>query len=83
MVNDEGTARQRSYLDRLAHSEHLDSWPADELTAALAMLTTIDRNRRQPEGEARVVDIRLRIYQQRLRRELAERALHRQDRPET
>ncbi len=74
MVKDEGTATEPSYLDRLARSEPLSAWQLAELVAALRVLDTIARNQRQPAGEARVIDIRLQIYRQRLRRELVRRA---------
>jgi hypothetical protein len=81
MVSDEGTATESSYLDRLARSERLGSWPLADLAAALGMLDTLARNHRQAAGEARVIDIRLQIYRQRLRRELVRRAAGQEEPP--
>jgi len=81
MVKDEDTATEPSYLDRLARSEQLSSWQLSELAAALAMLEALANNQRRPAGEARVIDIRLQIYRQRLRRELARRAAGQEETP--
>jgi hypothetical protein len=61
------------YLDRLARSEQLDSWDVDELSAALAVVDELNAERRRPNGEAQVVDLRLMIYRRRLLYELEQR----------
>jgi hypothetical protein len=62
------------YLERLAHSARLDSWPTEELLAALASVDDEIGARCQPRGDGpRVLNIRLQIYRQRLQRELGQR----------
>jgi hypothetical protein len=67
------------FLDRLARSEALDSWPPDELAAALAMVEELDVGRRQSDGKAQVIDLRLAIYRRRLRYEMDQRAARDED----
>jgi hypothetical protein len=74
MVGDEAMQTESPFLDRLARSERLESWPSDELTAALAVIDDLYAERRPPHGEAQVIDIRLMVYRRRLRYELDQRS---------
>jgi hypothetical protein len=63
-----------AYLERLEHSARLDSWPTEELVAALASLDDEIGVRCRSRGDGpRVLNIRLQIYRQRLQRELGQR----------
>jgi hypothetical protein len=72
-LKDESVGAETPYLDRLARSEDLDLWQADELTAALAVVEDLNAERRRLIGEPQVVDLRLMIYRRRLQYELEQR----------
>ena len=73
-LGDETERGGSEYLNRLAGSERLESWPHDELTAALAVIDAVKAESRRPVGEPQVIDIRLMIYRRRVQYELARRA---------
>jgi hypothetical protein len=73
-AGDDAMGTESAFLDRLAHSEHLESWRPDELTAALAVIDDLYAEGRRPDGEAHVIDIRLMIYRRRLQYELDQRS---------
>ena len=62
------------FLDRVASSERLETWQAEDLAAALAVVERLDVARRGPDGSRRALDIRLAICQRRLQFELDRRA---------
>lgn len=64
-----------AFLERLAHSAHLDSWRTEELAAALVCVDEEMGECRHRQGDGPgTMNIRLQIYRQRLRRELDHRS---------
>ncbi len=73
-LRNDATGTRSDYLDRLGHSDRLESWQFDDLTAALAVIDAANAESRRPVGEPQIIDIRLMIYKRRVQYELERRA---------